>query len=175
MRILGLGCALAASVAVSLIGCRSGKPGDGKLDLALADQRTTPRVFAADGAHDFHVDITRPPTAAALLKPQGVRALLAHLDDTTPTATVLQTPEGPVTVPLGYLCLDLLLQVATADSPVFAHPNAADAAPWPIVDERFFFPPDVLTQEGGEQRMRGVRAAWEELAKHRPGVVGLRE
>ena len=160
MQTMWQNCAFWALCIVMVVGCQPDGPSSASMNDALNALKTTSRVWVADGAHDFHVGLTEP-AMQALLTHDGISVLIAHLDDSTQTATVLQKADQQVVVPLGYLCLDLLLQISAADSPVFSHPDAGDDAPWPAVGAQFFFPPEVLMEENGVKKMRQVRSRWE--------------
>jgi hypothetical protein len=70
-------------------------------------------------------------------------------------------------VPLGYVCLDILLAMSAPDSRVFA-PEGAEAPAsdesgfWSDVRPEFVFEPSVLWDEDtAAARMRGVQQAWQ--------------
>jgi hypothetical protein len=65
-------------------------------------------------------------------------------------------------VPLGYLCLDILLAISREDSAVFQQSLPGDTGFWPNVRREFFFEPNILWDEqAAPARMRDVQHAWE--------------
>ncbi len=154
--------AMAACLAL-VAGCDAGRLArEAKMNKALEELGATPRVFVNDGASDYTVSMLEPPSVRDLLDRDGIHLLLARLDDTSPTMTVIRDRGEEAMVPLGYLCLDLLLQMSADGSLVFDQRDIGDDGAWTNVLQPFFFPANVLSGGQGPEIMREVRAGWEE-------------
>jgi len=131
--------------------------------VALLDIRY---VYLEGKGWDEHVTDTDSAHDAALVEElvcrEGVPLLIAHLGDAQPTWSVcFETTDDSVPVPLGYLCLDILLAMSAADSPVFSATGKTEGF-WPTVRPEFFFEPGILWDEkAAPARMADVQKAWE--------------
>jgi len=131
--------------------------------VSLLDVR---HVYIEGKGWDEHVTDTRSPDDAVLVEQlisqEAVPLLIAHLGDARPTWTVcIEETDDSVQVPLGYLCLDILLAMSSADSPVFKDTAVIEGF-WPNVRPEFFFGPTILWEEKtAPARMREVQRAWE--------------
>jgi len=138
---------------------------EAKMNEALEELGATPRVFVNDGASDYHVSMAEPPSVKDLLNREGIRLLLSRLDDARPSMTVLHDRGEDTAVPVGYLCLDLLLQMSAWGPPVFYELDIGDDGAWTNVVQPFFFPAGVLSEAHGARTMSEVRGKWEEALR----------
>lgn len=153
---------LVATAAVGAIGACQNAASEpaGPMEQSLVQLCALQEVFVHDGACDFHVQETCPG-ARELMTCEAVPALIAHLNDTRPTKTMYENDHKTVVVPLGYLCLDLLLRMSADNSPVFLAADYGDDGVWTNVRDNFLFMPDVLSSSGGLAQMSAVRKEWE--------------
>ena len=124
-------------------------------------------VYVEDGACEDRVTDNDSSRDAALVDrvtcEAAVPLLIAHLGDARPTWSVIIARGDAVRVPLGYLCLDILLAMSRADSPVFDPDAPGDDAFWSCTRNEFFFEPSILREgKTAPARMAEVRKAWEE-------------
>ena len=124
--------------------------------------------YSEDGAGGSIPEIAEDSQIRALTRrPKVWLHLIANLDsDTLTDCTFLGNR-----VPLGYVCLDVLLECVRPEYSELIFEKFADDGLWANVREGYYVPPDVLRQQSGERRMRSVRAAWERGYKENDGQV----
>jgi hypothetical protein len=92
----GLWPALGVGVLVACLGCESREHSNqAKTQDVLSSLRTTPRVFVADGAQDYHVDLT-----GAKLSDEGIAELIASVSSDALTSTIYRDDKGDRPDPL---------------------------------------------------------------------------
>jgi len=130
-------------------------------------------IYHDDGTADATVTAVATPDASRQDAPAQVRALLdlgpnclplliAHLDDQRLTSATFdggRFAQAPIQVPLGYVCLDILLN-ATAGQAVHVV-DCADDGLGACVRAGYYFWPDVLSRPEGVVTMRRVKTRWQ--------------
>jgi len=92
---------------------------------------------------------------------EAIPLLIEHLDDTRPTRARRIDGDRRIVVPLGYLCLDLLVSMSPDHSLIYAYTDKQP--PELVVREGFGFPPDVLARPDAAQIMSRTKQAWARL------------
>jgi hypothetical protein len=155
---------------VSLVAVSARSSDDLMAALASAPLTT---VYHDDGAADATVtafataDLSRQDAPAAVraildLGPSCIPLLIAHLDDRRLTSARFdggRFAHTPIQVPLGHICLDILLS-ATSGETVHLR-DCADDGLGACVRSGYYFRPDVLQWRGGVAAMRRVKARWQ--------------
>ena len=130
-------------------------------------------VYHDDGAADATVTAVATPDASRQDAPAQVRGvldlgpsclplLIAHLDDQRLTSATFdggRFAQAPIQVPLGYVCLDILLN-ATAGQAVHVV-GCADDGLGACVRAGYYFRPDVLSRPEGVVTMRRIKTRWQ--------------
>jgi hypothetical protein len=130
-------------------------------------------VYHDDGAADVTVTAVATTDSSRQDAPAQVRALLdvgpsclplliAHLDDQRLTSVTFdggRFARAPIEVPLGYVCLDILMN-ATAGQAVHIV-DCADDGLGACVRAGYYFRPDVLSRPDGVVTMRQVKTRWQ--------------
>lgn len=153
--------------------------GNDDLIMALVNARLGTN-YSDDGAADATVtalatsDSSRQTASAEVraifdLGPRCIPLLIAHLDDQRLTKTRFYGGafrNAPIQVPLGHICLDILLHATDARA-VYVKDGADDGL-GAGVRQGYYFRPDVLRGRGGLAAMRRVKARWQQAykAKH---------
>src|SRR5262245_30901078 len=141
-------------------------------------------VYHDDGTADATVTAVATPDASRQDAPAQVRALLdlgpsclplliAHLDDQRLTSATFdggRFAQAPIEVPLGYVCLDILLN-ATAGQAVHVV-DCADDGLGACVRAGYYFRPDVLSRPEGVVTMRRIETRWQRLCRAEGGRFG---
>ena len=111
-------------------------------------------VYSADGAADATVTENPPPQVKAIvnLGPKAIPLLIAHLNDTRPTAARFQyyigRKEQDIPVPVGHVCLDILTYIIKA--PKVLREDCADDGLGACVERGYYFPPDAYIRKNGK-------------------------
>lgn len=133
--------------------------------VALAKMKPSVK-YSTDGAADVSVMAlgqnqygvtTHPPAELArivALRQSAIPILISHLDDTTPTLHRFSAAPS-LRVPLGFVCLDIL--VAITEGPMHVQ-DCADDGFGACVTEGYFFRPDSSRQD-----IAKVKKKWERL------------
>ncbi len=137
-------------------------------------------IYHDDGAADATVMViptpdssqeTAPPKIRAILDlgPRCIPLLIAHLDDHRLTKTRFEGGafrNAPIQVPLGHVCLDILLHVTKGRGVLIE--DCPDDGLGAGIRPGYYFRPDVLHGHGGIAAMRRVKARWRQAykAKH---------
>jgi len=85
---------------------------------------------------------------------EAISMLIDHIDDVRPTRAIRVDGNRRIIVPLGYLCLDLLISMSIGESLIFDHEDVSEVRP------EYWFPPDVLAQPEAGRVMARVKRAW---------------
>jgi hypothetical protein len=127
-------------------------------NLAGLEAFKGPPVYVEDGACDGSVaalppDYRPPPEVLAILMCAQCAApvLIDHLDDPRQTTARFEGGQhwnGPISVPLGYLCLDLLRVITTDESQSFDPTSVNDDDLGSGIMPSFYFRPDAFQQSG---------------------------
>jgi len=121
-----------------------------------------------DGAGGCCPELVHKPEVKALLqRPKIWQELIDYLDS---TATTKCTFERRL-IPLGFVCLDILLKSVHDDYRDVVFIDSADDGLWATVREMYYFPPDILRNPVGKRKMASVRAAWESLYEKTNGRI----
>jgi hypothetical protein len=150
--------------------------GNDDLIMALVNARLG-TDYHEDGAADATVtaiatsDTSRQTASAEVraifdLGPRCIPLLIAHLDDQRLTKTRFDgrsVKGAPIQVPLGHICLDILLH-ATQGRAVHIE-DCPDDGLGAGVRQGYYFRPDVLRGRGGLAAMRRVKARWRQAYK----------
>lgn len=146
----------------------------GREDLIAALVNASLRtIYSDDGAADatvtavatedtFRKDAAPQVRAILDLGPSCLSLLIAHLDDqrmTRATFNGTHFHRKPIRVPIGHVCLDILLN-ATAAKAVHIE-DCADDGLRACTREGYYFRPDILHRRSGVATMREVKAAWQ--------------
>jgi pimeloyl-ACP methyl ester carboxylesterase len=130
-------------------------------------------VYHDDGAADATVTAVATPDDTRQDAPAQVRAvldlgpsciplLIAHLDDQRLTSATFdggRFARAPIQVPLGHVCLDILLN-ATVGQAVHVV-DCADDGLGACVRAGYYFRPDALSRPQGVETMRRVKTRWQ--------------
>src|SRR5262249_26509727 len=130
-------------------------------------------VYHDDGAADATVTAVATPDASRQdapaqgragldLRPPCLPLLIPPLDDHRLTSCTFdggRFAQSPIQVPLGYVCLDILLN-ATAGQAVHVV-DCADDGLGACVRAGYYFRPDVLSGPDGVVTMRRVKTRWQ--------------
>ena len=115
---------------------------------ALVSYQNFGRVYVEDGAADGSVTSSeRPPQAVKNildLGPKAIPLLIAHLDDTRLTSATFEggfTWGKPIRVPVGHVCLDILLHIIGENRHVFDW-ECGDDGLGACVKKGYYFRPD---------------------------------
>jgi len=124
--------------------------------------------YSADGAGGCIPEILEAPGVKALLSAPSIwRVLIDCMARSAPTKSTFERES----VPLGYLCLDILLKSVDEGHWAKVSHDFADDGLWASVRARYYFPPDVLRSPDGAARMRAVRQAWRKLYRESSGAL----
>ena len=115
---------------------------------ALVSYPNFGRVYVEDGAADGSVASPLSPPQAVKdildLGPKAIPLLIEHLDDTRLTSATFEggfTWGKPIRVPVGHVCLDLLMHIIGQNRYVF-DPECGDDGLGACVKEGYYFRPD---------------------------------
>lgn len=145
------------------------KAGSKDLVAALTSAPLT-TVYHEDGAADATVtakeDQNRQDAPAAVraildLGPRCIPLLIAHLDDRRLTKARFdggRFAHAPIVVPLGHVCLDILLNTTSGQTVHIR--DCADDGLGACVRSGYYFRPDVLQGRGGVKAMRLAKSRW---------------
>lgn len=100
------------------------------------------------------------------LGPRCIPLLIAHLDDQRLTKTRFDGGafrNAPIQVPLGHICLDILLHTMRGRT-VYIE-DCPDDGLGAGIRQGYYFRPDVLRGRGGLAAMRRVKARWQQAYK----------
>jgi hypothetical protein len=91
----------------------------------------------------------------------AIPLLIAHLDDTRPTSAIFDT-NRPRTVPIGYVCLDILTHIIQARGILIE--DCADDGLGACIRPGYYFRPDAYTRQGkryvAHSDVRHVKLKW---------------
>ncbi len=150
-------------------GCAQRQPA--QVETAL---RQVSVEWSDDGAGGCLPELVHEPRVRALLQMPNVSeeliALLDSTDSTMCTARIRRTSK-PQRVPLGYVCLDILLKSVHEDYYLTIFMGSADDGLWTNVREPYYFAPDILKQVYGKAKMRAVQDAWQKLYSETNGNI----
>ena len=165
------GCTAMVGVVLLLLGCSHGKKTNTVLSPIERDIESlswVAFVYVEDGACDGHVTDADSPYDRAIVRrllcKEAIPFLIDHLGDFSPTCSVYRRGKTITLVPVGYLCLDLVLLMSADHSPVFVdggNRTYSDDAFWPSAREGCFFEPGVLLEKGAAVKMKKVQRAWQ--------------
>jgi hypothetical protein len=96
------------------------------------------------------------------LGPNCLMLLIAHLDDQRLTSATFdggRVAQAPIQVPLGYVCLDILLNTTAGQAVQVV--DCADDGLGACVRAGYYFRPDVLSGPDGVVTMRRVKTRWQ--------------
>lgn len=168
-NVLAIGAGMALAV-LALVGCQGVSKAtqvQADIEKGIGQLAEIEREFVRDGASDYGVEVQDDPDVWRLGTREAVPTLISHIADQRLTKVVYREVEPgtgkprSTAVPLGYLCLDILLQLSLRDSPPIV--ESGDDGGWRAhTDERFYFAPDALTRPDGPLVMKQVRQAWRE-------------
>ncbi len=154
-------------------------PARGNEDLITALLNASLTTFYSDdGAADAtvtalatsdpsHQTTSKEVRAILDLGPRCIPLLIAHLDDRRLTKARFSGGafrNAPIQVPLGHICLDILLH-ATKGRTIHIENRWWDDGLGVGFQPKFYFRPDVLFGHGGVARMRRVKARWQRAYK----------
>ena len=122
---------------------------DGAADGSITDKRT---VLVNQGPKAF-----QPVQAILDLKERSIPLLIEHLDDSRPTLTRFAGKP----VPVGYLGLDILMNVIGSNHKVF-FTDCRDDGLGACVEPKYYFRPNASSDE-----LRRVKANWQKLYRAR--------
>ena len=142
------------------------------LIAALANAPLT-TVYHDDGAADATITAQSTQDPSRQDAPAHVRAILdlgptcipmlvVHLDDQRLTSAKFdggRFAHAPIQVPLGYICLDILLHATSGNAIHVA--DCADDGLGACVRSGYYFRPDVLRRRASVATMRRVKAQWQ--------------
>ena len=150
-------------------GCAQRQPA--QVETAL---RQVSVEWSDDGAGGCLPELVQEPQVRALLwRPNVYEELIALLDSTALTMSVAQmsNTSEPQRVPLGYVCLDILLKSVHEDYYWTVFTGSADDGLWTTVREPYYFAPDILKQAYSKTKMRAVQGAWQRLYSETNGNI----
>lgn len=151
------------SVMVLFVGCAQSQPSSAVMVL-----RNISVEYSGDGAGGCIPELVQEPQAKKLLRrPKIWQELIDSLDSTTSTNSMF---EGQL-VPLGFVCLDILLKSVGEDYWSVVFLDSADDGLWTNVRDTYYFPPDILMKPRGKSKMASVRHAWQMLYQKTNGRV----
>jgi len=120
------------------------------------------REFVRDGASDFCLMPQDSPSVAALYARGAFPYLIKHLSDTSLTKVTYEEEGRRTLVPLGDVCLNMRLVMSGRDSPATVASEWGDPGWDSYAKEAYYFPPNVLTQPGGRERMKRTQECWQQ-------------
>jgi hypothetical protein len=127
-RSLAIGTVLFLAVLPRATFARRGSDGHEATEDLIGELASTPDfgiVYVADGAGDGTVLNDKPSAAVKKivnLSDAAIPLLIRHLDDTRTTSAMYKGGKywaKPITVPVGYLCLDILSQIVKDKKELF--------------------------------------------------------
>ena len=125
--------------------------------------------YVNDGAADATVTETPTPEIRRIvdLHDKAMPLLIACLDDSRPTQAVYLENSQRHQVPLGHVCLDILMNVVR--SPQILREDCVDDGLGACVAEPYYYRPDITTRKDPSQSMRAVKSKW--TAAYREGKL----
>ena len=178
---------LSASQIGSAAQKHSNNSGTGQYIDALVFYPNFGPIYREDGAADGSVTAPAPrhqPVKNILdLRPKAIPLLIAHLDDTRLTSATFEggfTRGQPLRVPVGHVCLDILLNIIGENRHIFFW-ECGDDGLGACVREGYYFRPDEYYPANNNEYIarlgvRVVKANWLKayrrgwLALHRPPI-----
>jgi len=149
------------------VGCGS-PPAPGKPDPLVLRLRDIEVKYTNDGAGGCLPELMDDPAVKAVLDtPDGFLQVIRHLDSPELTSATFEGRR----VPLGYLCLDILLKSVDKAHRPRVLMDYGDDGLWSNAVGTYYYPPDVLQGANGQSGMRGVRGAWEQLYDESKGTL----
>ena len=134
---------------------------------ALVSYPNFGRIYVEDGAADGSVTSPASPPQAVKnildLGPKAIPLLIAHLDDTRLTSATFEggfTWGKPIRVPVGHVCLDILMHI-TGGNRHISDSDCFDDGLGACVKEGYYFRPDEYYPAGKNEYIArlGVRVA----------------
>jgi hypothetical protein len=145
----------------------------GRQQDSLIDALTSAPALVAyveDGAAWMSVLDGSSATVKAIvsLGAEAIPLLISHLDDTRLTSATFDggvTRGRPIRVPVGYLCLDILLEIVDDRAPVFIK-DCADDGLGACIEPDYYFRPDeyypgAWKEYRAREGVRVVKRSWE--------------
>jgi hypothetical protein len=164
-------------------GLAAGRAGERLIDALVAAPRLT--AYTEDGAADASVIEVFVEDGVNVLRgapevrdiialgPGAIPLLVKHLDDTRLTsATFAGRPDfRRARVPVGYVCLDILLGVVERSETVFILEDCCDDGLGANVESDFYFRPDEYERSGDglvvREHVRVVKSNWSRAVRGR--------
>jgi hypothetical protein len=150
---------------------------------ALVSYPNFGRVYVEDGAADGSVTSPRSPSQPVKdvldLGPKAIPLLIEHLDDTRLTSALFEggfTWGKPIRVPVGHVCLDILMHITRQNRHIFDW-ECGDDGLGACVREGYYFRPDEYYPVGNSGEyiarvgVRFVKANW--LKAYRRGWLRI--
>ena len=154
-------CLLIVIVMVLPVGCA-------KSSSPLMVLRTVSVEYSGDGAGGCIPELVQKQQVKELLSRSEIwRELIDSLDSTALTNCMF---EGQ-SIPLGFICLDILLKSVHDDYRNAVFFDSADDGLWTNVRDIYYFAPDILRNPQGKRKMASVCAAWQNLYENTNGRV----
>jgi hypothetical protein len=156
-------------VALLVLSCPSLAAGGDESHIEALLKAPLSTEYVNDGAADATVTKVPIPEVRRLvgLHEKAVHLLIACLDDARSTQAVYLEKNQRYQVPLGYVCLDILMNVIRA--PQIIVEDCADDGFGACIAQPYYYKPDVMMSKDPGKIMHAVKSRWE--AAYREGKL----